>query len=194
MTETPTPERIRGRFTLIVGEVNSGKTTLTRHLLHAAAFSEPGPLVVVDLAPQIPPDLVRRAGRPGIGGRIQAPSAPHVHVLSAELHAPRLTGRNDEEKAALARENARRIEPLFLEALDLNPTHLFVNDVSLYLQAGSPLRLLDWLFRVETRVVNGYFGTSLGEDPLSKRERLAMWALMVHCDHLIFLEKHLKEG
>ncbi|SHF83971.1 hypothetical protein SAMN02745206_02751 [Desulfacinum infernum DSM 9756] len=191
--ETPTPDRIRDRFTLIVGEVNSGKTTLTRDLLHEVARHESGPLVVVDLAPQIPPDLARRIGRPGIGGRLQTPSAPHVHVLTTELHAPRLTGRDDEEKAALARENARRIEPLFVQALDLKPTHLFVNDASLYLQGGSPLRLLDWLSRVETRVVNGYFGTSLGEDALSKRERSAMWTLMLHCDHLIFLEKHSKE-
>lgn len=182
-------DRISGRFTLIIGEVNSGKTTLTQRLLQEAARTEPGPLVVVDLAPQIPSHVARRAGKGGIGGRLQAPSARHVHILCAELSAPRLTGGSDAERQALARDNAQRIEPLFARALSLNPSHLFVNDVSLYLQAGPPERLLGWLSRVETCVVNGYFGTSLGDDALSKRERLAMLALCLHCDALIFLEK-----
>lgn len=176
------------RFTLIIGEVNTGKTTFTQNILEALSSMEKGRFAVVDLAPHIVP-AHQKKGKAGIGGTLKAPEDQRVNYHHCPVHAPRLQGKSESETLRLAEENARLIEVFFDQALEEKVDTLFVNDCSLYLQAGQSENLIRWVDSVETAVVNGYYGESLGTDTLSTRERAGMDDLIKHCDHLIQLKE-----
>lgn len=185
MAEEISPEDCRDRFILIVGEVNSGKTTYTARLLRAYLLRFSEPVAVVDFAPRLPDRSDHPAFQPGIGGRLPVPESPRVHRFSTDLAAPRLQAASIEERWRLARENAKRIESLWVHVAASGCPTVFVNDISLYLQAGSVETLVEWLDRFSTRVVNGYYGVSLGTDAFSARERLRMEQLMRRCDRVV---------
>ncbi|MEJ5365965.1 MAG: hypothetical protein WHS86_12750 [Desulfosoma sp.] len=185
MTEELTAEDCRNRFILIVGEVNTGKTTYMGRLLQAYLLRFNEPVAVVDLAPRLPQRSAHPAFRPGIGGRLAIPESPRVRRFSTDVAAPRLQAASDHERRRLAEENAKRIESLLAQVDASKFPAVFINDVSLYLQAGSVENLLDWLEGFSTRVVNGYYGVSLGTDAFSARERLGMEQLMRRCDRLV---------
>ena len=176
------------RFTLIVGEVNTGKTTLTGQLLNAYCRARKARVAVVDMAPDIPrPDVKGQAATSGVGGRLKVQISPHIRYFHQRIHAPRIMGRDEGEALDLAAENERRIARLFSDALQTKPDAVFVNDCSLYLHAGDATQLLEWIKRPATAVVNGYYGSSLGDSLISSRERKGMQYLMKHCDRLIRL-------
>lgn len=182
------PEKFLHRFTLIIGEVNTGKTTLTQKILDAFFQVGEGRTAVVDLAPDIgPSDLKGRTA--GIGGTLKATWHGRVRYYHCPIHAPRLQGKDELEALRLAEENARLIESLFEQALGEEVDALFVNDCSLYLQSGEPEKLIRWIDSAETAIVNGYDGKSLGPGILSTRERAGMADLINHCDRLIRLTK-----
>ena len=103
------------------------------------------------------------------------PPDSDVLDLRTHLHAPRLSSATEAEAEEKAAHNARAIEALF----DRFPQPgsgrdvLFVNDVTLYLQAGCASTLIGKIGRadVTTLVVNGYWGQRLGDSALSRRER-----------------------
>lgn len=176
--EPPRWEEFRGVKTCIAGEVNTGKTSLLREILAAALAAGEREVVLLDLAPE---------RTRGIGGKLEAAGLGGVRVLSAPVKPPRLLGRTPDEVLALARENARLIEGL-LPRLEESPCRvLLVNDVSLYLQAGSLERLWGVLEPVPSVVINGYYGRSLGGGELGERERRAMEELMARCQRVIRL-------
>jgi hypothetical protein len=177
------------RFTLIVGEVNTGKTTLTKRILDSYCLRAEGRAAVVDLAPSIPP-LYAKGDRSGIGGTLNVSQPDRVRYFHCPIHAPRLLGKSEREMLTLADENASRIEPLFEQALTGKINALFINDCSLYLHAGKVEKLITWIRSVETAVVNAYYGSTLGPGLLSAGEREKMEHLMRRCDRVI----HLKGG
>jgi hypothetical protein len=180
------PGNFLHRFTLIIGEVNTGKTTLTQKILDAFCAMHGGRVAVVDLAPTIEPSHLK--GRaPGIGGTLKVPGGKSIRYYHGPIHAPRLQGKDESEALRLADENAQLIESLFEQALEEEIVGLFVNDCSLYLQAGKPENLTRWIGSVETAVVNGYWGDSLGAGILSTREREGMADLINRCEHVIRL-------
>ena len=132
-------------------------------------------IVVLDLAPDIPPALAQARGLAGAGGYLLPPPDSGVLDLRTHLHAPRLSSATEAEAEEKAAHNARAIEALF----DRFPQPgsgrdvLFVNDVTLYLQAGCASTLIGKIGRadVTTLVVNGYWGQRLGDSALSRRER-----------------------
>ena len=167
-----------GGKTLVVGDVNSGKTTLCREILEGFCWQGlGGRIAVVDLAPEIPGNIVRERGLMGIGGRLTPPAGSGVAYLHVPVLAPRLTSASEEEALDKARRNRERIEGIFRQVEALDRDILFINDVSLYLQAGDPGRLAVLLDRAATAVVNGYSGERLGPGELSRREREAMETL-----------------
>jgi hypothetical protein len=180
------PAALRNRFTLIIGEVNTGKTTITRNILDAFCALENEKIAVVDLAPHALPSDPRGGSR-GVGGRIRTPGGDHIRYLHGYVHAPRLEGKDESEAVALAEQNVKIIESLFEQALKEKPDSLFVNDCSLYLHAGEPEKMLKWLRSVKTSVVNGYHGDSLGGGILSERESAGMELLIQECDRVIRL-------
>lgn len=187
VSERLSPAELFGRFTLIVGEVNRGKTRLTQELLEAVCGWTRETVTVVDLAPRVPSSARKEKSPRGVGGRLSAVHGCRLRVFHRPLIAPRLQAPNEQEAAGLALKNRETISALFQEALRQDARILFVNDCTLYLQAGEASTLLGWIRSADTAVVNGYLGTSLGQGPLSVRERNQMQTLMEACDRLILL-------
>jgi len=174
------------QFTMIVGDVNTGKTHLTQRILDVYCQIGEGGVAVVDLAPDIPPAFLKD-DISGIGGRLRLPGNQRARYYHCSLHAPRIEGKNEEEAMALATQNAHRIESLFEQALAQKTDVLFVNDCSLYLQAGKVEKMLLWVRSARTAIVNGYHGKTLGRGILSSREREEMEVMMKHGDRVIRL-------
>jgi hypothetical protein len=175
-------EDILNRFVLIVGEVNRGKTTLTRRLLNLYCQQHGGPVTVVDIAPSMP---MRSKTGSGIGGRLSLSPSPGIRYFYDSIHAPRLESKDEREALELAEQNCRMIESLFEKAFQETVKALFVNDCSLYLHAGDPKKMLQWVRASETAVLNGYYGESLGPGPVTDREKAGMEYLMKHCDCVV---------
>lgn len=174
------------RFTMIVGDVSSGKTALTQKILVDFYNIFEGRVTVVDLAPDI--DRSDSAGKDhshAVGGRLHIPGSGNVDYYHAWINAPRLRSRDEKHAQVLAAKNKNTIEVLFEKALRKKADALFVNDCSLYLHAGSPVQFLEWIHSFKTAVVNGYVGGFFGESSISTRERAGMEYLMHHCDQLI---------
>ena len=162
MTVAPClPADLLGKKLLVMGDINAGKTTLCRQwLARLCAQGQGGRIVVLDLAPDIPPALAQARGLAGAGGYLLPPPDSDVLDLRTHLHAPRLSSATEAEAEEKAAENARAIEALFdqLPPSGSGRDVLFINDVTLYLQAGFAADLLGNLGKADftTLVVNGY--------------------------------------
>jgi hypothetical protein len=165
-------------WTLIVGEVNTGKTLLTRRLLEGLC-SELGPeeVAVVDLAPKIPSEVLQARELTGIGGTLPPPH-PCVLYLHVSLRPPRLISASEQEAIGVARENLQKIQVLFEAYRFSGRKALVINDISMALQAGTPEDLIRWMGEASTVVANGYLGERLGSGELSRIERHNMERLM----------------
>jgi hypothetical protein len=152
-----------GQHTLIVGEVNSGKTRLTESILAAwVGQGRSADAVVLDLAP---------VTGSSIGGRLRLPVGFQGVCLTADLVPPRLSARTEEEAETLAAANAQAIEKLFEDPRLAASGILVINDVTLYLQAGDYDRLRSLIQPVETVLINAYYGHSFPDYRLSRIER-----------------------
>ena len=175
-------DRLVNRRTLILGEVNTGKTHYTEQILKA--FVEAGfahQTAVLDLAP-------RTVDR--IGGKMESAVQPPVLYLTDAIVAPRLTAPTNRKAEALARKNAHLIEKLFDRFYTSGRPMLFLNDATLYLQAGSFQTLVQLLQTADTAIINAYYGDTFAASPLTRRERMATERLQVRCDNLIHLSKN----
>lgn len=168
-----------GRRTLIIGDVNSGKTRLTEGVLAAWTTQDRSPdITVLDLAPQT---------RQSIGGRLTLPQGFKGVYQAPSIIPPRLTAKTEEEAERLARANAETIAPLFRNPrLSVCPI-LIINDVTLYLQAGDYDHLQQVIRSAATALINAYYGHSFPDFRLSRRERLLTERLMQDCNHIIRL-------
>ncbi len=170
-------EDFLGQRTLIIGDINTGKTRTTSRILADWIAANPTPqMTVLDLAPE----TVR-----GIGGRLALPAGFTGRYLFADIVAPRLTGRTPEEVTRLAAENALAAAPLFNQILARPHPILVVNDATLYLQAGDYRRFAETIQSAVTVLINAYYGKRLGDHPISNRERQLTERLMQDCDRVI---------
>lgn len=169
-------ESFLNRKTLIMGDVNRGKTRRTLAIVESLCRRNlAAQMVLLDLAPET---------ITGIGGKMAVPH-PDILVLSPVIHPPRLTGRDSAHVLRLARINAETIEPLLERALASARTILVVNDASLYLQAGVLEKFLTVLNAFPTAVINAYAGRSFAPAPFTEIERDAVLALARACDQVI---------
>ena len=160
------------RKTLILGDVNTGKTTLTKKVLEALYRRNlGGRIAIVDMAPEIPEKLAREKGLPGIGGKLTPPEGHDILYLGGHFEPPRLSSKTEEEAMEKARQNRRLSEGLFRKIDGQSRDILLVNDVSIYLQAGTAENLTRWLDQAATVIANGYWGKRLGRGTLTERER-----------------------
>ena len=183
------PMDFMNRHTLIHGEINTGKTTLTARILEALRRRVGDrDLAVLDLAPVIPLKPGTARGFSGVGGRLLATGREgDLLYLHPRLVPPRLSSSTEEEAAKAARNNLAVIRPLLDELVRNQRPILLVNDITLYLQAGSAMDLVPYLSEARTVVANGYFGNKLGTGALSGREKQQMQALMTLFPRLITL-------
>jgi hypothetical protein len=158
------------RKTLILGDINTGKTTLTKKILEVLCRRDlGGRIAIVDLAPDIPIKLAKEKGLIGVGGKLTSPEGHDILYLCGHLEPPRLSSKTEEEAIEKARKNRQIIEDLLrkVQARDI----LLINEVSIYLQAGTAEELILRLDRAATVVANGYWGRRLGGGTLTERER-----------------------
>jgi hypothetical protein len=174
--------------TLIIGDVNTGKTILTRQILEEMCRQGLHTrIAIVDLAPDVPRELALEKGLKGVGGRLFPPEEKDVFYLWTSIKPPRLSSRSEEEAVVIAQRNAQEIEVLFHSFVRKRREILLVNDMTLYLQAGSAQRMIRWMEHADTIVANGYYGEKLGSGILSQRERHEMESLMEFFDHVMRL-------
>lgn len=157
--------------TLIVGELNTGKTKLTANLLNEAVNNGySNKITVIDMAPSINSIYGK------IGERLESYTncVKLVNYLKPDkVRAPRLEGRTGYEVLKLAQENAMNIDKLITQFL-MKPTEiLFINDLSIYLHMGDIQRVIQILTKSKTLIANAYKGILLKDDKgsgISKRE------------------------
>lgn len=167
-----------------MGEVNTGKTMMTKELLDEAIKSDPGEVTLIDMAPK----SFMVEGIP-FGGVLVGQVDYDVRCLmSSDIRTPRLSAETSEELLKLADHNRYEIDGL-LDDFRAEPSRvLFVNDVSIYLHRGELERLWDTIKLAETFVANGYLGIRLEEDlgtGVSMRERRMMEELASRMDVVI---------
>ncbi|MEJ5375321.1 MAG: hypothetical protein WHX93_01940 [bacterium] len=180
-------EDFLGKRTLIVGDVNSGKTTLSQAILDEFyRRGVGGNILILDLAPEIPVHLAASKGLRGVGGTLRPAQGERFRYLRPTLVPPRLMGTSHKEILEMAKANLLAIEEVMGQTWAEKET-IFLNDVSMYLQAGSAQRLFSWLQAFHTVVANGYLGRSLGEGELSWRERSQMETLAALFDRVLRL-------
>jgi len=165
------------RGTIIVGDVNSGKTTYTLNILELflkAGFA--GKIAILDLAP----DNIQ-----GVGGKMEPPQDESLLYLTSSILAPRLTGKDEYHTLKLAKKNAITIEKLFTKFFLQKREILFVNDVTLYFQAGDFDRFIKILDTASTHIINAYYGHTFSDSGLTRREKNLTEKLMKLCDQII---------
>lgn len=163
-----------GKYLFIMGDVNTGKTTLCRQWLVQLCQQGLGTrIALIDMAPHIPEALALERGLVGAGGSLLPPPASGVLDLRTHLDAPRLSSTSEAEAMAKAVRNAHAIEALLAQLPGSRRDILFINDVTLYLQAGFTAGLLKHIAKagIKTLVVNGYWGERLGGGELTHREK-----------------------
>jgi len=166
--------------TLILGDVKSGKTARTKKILQEfiqAGYADR--IAVIDMAPDM---------TAGIGGKMTPPADAPVLYLTTPITAPRLTGVDEAHACRLAAENARTIEGLF-DSLRRQPKEiLFINDASLYLQAGDLVTFQGVLDLASTLIINVYYGDTFPDSALTRREKHRTEALMKTCNTVMRLD------
>lgn len=172
-----------GKRTIIKGEAGSGKTRVTEQLVNEAlTIFPPSKITIIDLAP---PRIF--IGSSTIGGHMNVPLS--VNYLKPEkIYAPRIEGKTKEEVLEFAKRNAESIEKIF-SIFKLSPSPiLFINDVTIYLHAGSLERLLEVINLSETFICNAYEGKRLSDDKgsgISEREKSMLRKLEEYMDVII---------
>ena len=175
MTTLPGGECL-GKRILVIGDVNTGKTTLCQRWLSELCRQGLGTrIALIDMAPTISRELALKRGIVGAGGELRAPEGSRVLDLRAHLEPPRLSSSSESEALEKAAHNAQLIEAL-IGRLEPRRDILFINDVTLFLQARSAASLIEsaGFDRRTTLVVNGYRGERLGGGALTRHETAEM--------------------
>lgn len=190
------PSTWLGSRTLIVGDINTGKTTLTRQILEGLCTTlNLGPqIMIVDLSPTIPDSLSLPESKRGVGGRVilnELQDQKMIGVFPTLLPA-RLLAHSQAEAQAIARSNLDRIHDSIDRHTPLDRSILIINDITLYLQAGNAMDLLQWMRPAQTVIANGYLGKQLGAGDLSQREAYQLRILMKGFDRVIPLSEPME--
>lgn len=178
MTTLPGGECL-GKRILVIGDVNTGKTTLCQRWLNELCRQGFGTrIALIDMAPTVSRELALKRGIIGAGGELRAPAESGVLDLRAHLEPPRLSSSTESEALEKAERNAQLIEAL-ISRLEPVRDILFINDVTLFLQARSAASLIEAVGfdRRTTLVVNGYRGERLGGGALTRHETAEMGEL-----------------
>lgn len=180
------PTEIIGKKVLILGEVGSGKTSLTAKAVQdLALLIQPEEITVIDMAPEAIGE---------IGGKLSLHMSldSKLRYLSpAKVFAPRTMGTSHTQVIEFARRNKNAIEPLLGDFLKTPTRTLVINDITLYLHLGKLEKIIDCVKLTDTFLASAYLGVKLKEDHgtgISVRERQAIKRLGAHMDHLVKLD------
>ena len=184
-------ETLIERKTIITGEVNTGKTTLTGFWgdelwEYIGKHMHTPSVAVLDMAPTVPPELSKLTKGGPIGGHtIFNDFTPDI-LFKGGIHPPRLMGTSPKHIITLARENRRHIENWFKTLINGDKVDLLiVNDMSIYLQTGKVDIMAEVLNRAHTVIANGYKGKTLGTDSMSRTEKRRMNRIEWYFDNIV---------
>lgn len=174
--------------TLIKGDVNTGKTAKTISILQSfllAGYREK--VAIIDLSPR---------EKKGVGGKMPLSAVSGVFYLTADIHAPRLEGKDEGEILFFAKKNAATIETLFDACLNREKEKniLFVNDATLYLQAGDIMRFFRVLESASTWVVNVFEGNFFQPSIISEQEKTNTGLLEMESNQVLTMPEAVKNG
>ncbi len=185
----PSLKEVLGRKTLFLGEVGSGKTRILAEIVEELVDIGLGEeTTVIDMAPQ-----KTMVGDLKIGGAIQeyTPKTHGVRYLRPKkIYAPRISSRNKDELIKMAILNAEALTPLLNLYLKQPSRILLINDLTIYLHAGQPSKILTCISKAETFIGTAYQGKYLEEDKdtgLSRKERRLTEELKKHMDRNFLL-------
>jgi hypothetical protein len=170
-----------GKRTLIIGDVKTGKTDRCMEILRL--FLSKGYAKTIAIL-----DMGTNPVQ-GIGGKMQPPPGEPVRYLTDAISAPRLMGKDINDTLTLAKQNARIIENLFAKLQQEKREVLFVNDATLYLQAGHLNRFVEMLDTASTQVINAYYGNAFADSELTRREKQLTEDLIKICDIVITIPR-----
>lgn len=182
-------QKLQAKKTLIMGDVQTGKTQLTLTLIEetlAAGLSHE--ITVLDMAPS-----TTQINGIRVGGRLNEYSnkLKNLRYLTPlKVETPRLSAKSADELLHLVNLNEQNIRPLLRKYIDDPTSILFVNDVSIYLQSGQDELVLSAMDLAETFIANGYYGWKLDGDyetEVSKIEKNLMDKLAKKVDIIIKL-------
>ncbi|RLE90046.1 MAG: hypothetical protein DRN04_15645 [Thermoprotei archaeon] len=179
---------VLNKRTLIIGELGSGKTLLTLKLtLNLVGDGYGKYITILDFAP-------KKIGN--IGGRFLDfgfnPSKVFAYLAPPKVYTPRISAKSPQELLSLAVKNRENIEKIISKYL-VNPTEILViNDLTLYLHAGS-LELIDECIMLsKTFIANAYYGHELSFNygtGITAKERSLIMELVKYMDNIIVLKR-----
>lgn len=168
---------VKGKKTLIRGEVGKGKTCLLSRLLtEAVEAEEAGSITVIDMAPK----EISVGGR-RVGGKLATTALAVIrHFAPEQVVAPRLKGTTSEEVVQLANQNANTIEPYLAQYIASPTPVLFANDLTIYLHRGKVELLREAITLAKTFVGTAYWGDFFDDkgSGINAKERLLLGQLM----------------
>ncbi len=184
------PREIIGKKVLILGEVGSGKTSLTAKAVQdLALFIQPEEMTVIDMAPEAIGE---------IGGKLSnhlSLSSKVRYVSPAKVYAPRTMGTTNPQVVEYAKRNKNAIELLLNDFLE-NPTKaLIINDVTLYLHFGKLEKVIDCVRLADTFLASAYYGVRLRKDygtGISDREKQVVKKLGTHMNRVVKLKTPIR--
>ncbi len=178
---------IIGKKVLILGEVGVGKTFLTARLLdEAISLGFRKNILVIDLTPTVNFDSMKNRTIKFYSSNVCLVK----YIRPATIRAPRFEGRSNKHIIQLAESNAETIARQLNEVVKEHWPILFINDVTLYLQAGKIELMRRIIKNTNTCVVNAYRGEQLREDlgsGLSEHEEKALKSIVEIVDRVIEL-------
>ena len=200
----PRLESLLGRQTLLLGEINSGKTVFSflflQYLLQSYVY-RPCEISVLDFGP---PRL--NTGSTSIGGTFQelldstlhlddvAPSLSQVHWVAQEslegslqsspvILAPRYSSKTSQSVLQACCQNFKATFRQVKHFLNHPTPALIINDIGIYLHVGGLNLLKKAIGASQTTLLNAYYGRSLVQDygsNISRREQIVLQLLMKH--------------
>ncbi|MFB0514540.1 MAG: hypothetical protein ACETVQ_03080 [Candidatus Bathyarchaeia archaeon] len=181
------PTEIIGKKLLILGEVGSGKTSLTAEIVQKLMlFIEPKEITVIDMAPEAIGE---------IGGKLSkhlSLNSELRYLSPAKVYAPRTMGVTNTQVVEYAKRNKNAMEQLLDEFLKKPTKVLIVNDITLYLHLGKLEKIINCIRLAETFLASAYCGVKLKEDygaGISAREKQVVEKLATYMDHIVKLNR-----
>ena len=178
------PELFLGKYTLVLGDINTGKTRFTSEFIkELIRKGYDDRIYIIDLAPNLR----------SVGGRISRyvyGFKNSIYRYSREIKAPRMEARDPEMLNDFIERNYKVAVEFFKDFISSDREILIVNDLTIFLHRASVDELISYIERSKTFFGNGYYGHSITDSfgtGLDCKERKKVKELASYMDIVIKL-------